>query len=176
MQFQLPDMPGTALGLPPSETKIMTLEQLLPLRHVWRFRQEAVVFTNGCFDILHVGHVDYLERARALGTHLVVGLNTDASVQRLKGPSRPVNPLWARARVLAALGCVSAVVLFDDDTPLRLIQTLMPDVLCKGGDYTIDTVVGAPDVLAAGGCVKLLPFVEGFSTTRTIARLKGDVG
>lgn len=141
----------------------------------WRLRDARIVFTNGCFDLLHLGHVTYLQQARALGDVLVVGLNTDASVRRLKGPNRPLNPEAARAEVLAALWCVDAVVLFDDDTPLRLIETLRPDVLVKGADYTREQVVGADFVEAAGGQVVLLPLVAGYSTTALVQELtKGE--
>jgi D-beta-D-heptose 7-phosphate kinase/D-beta-D-heptose 1-phosphate adenosyltransferase len=145
---------------------------------------KKVVFTNGCFDVLHSGHVTLLEQAAALGDYLIVGLNADESVRRLKGPSRPVNNQVDRARVLAALSCVDCVVLFGDaaeaasaptterDTPLRLIQALRPDVLVKGGDYTRDTVVGASIVEAHGGRVAIIPLVAGKSTTATIERLK----
>jgi len=143
----------------------------------WR-RQQAgrVVFTNGVFDLLHPGHVDLLARARALGDALVVGLNTDASVRRLRkeGPGEPPRPIRTerdRAIVLAALEMVDAVVLFDEDTPLVLIRALEPDVLVKGGDYEVKTVVGAPDVLARGGEVRIIPLVEGHSTTATVRSL-----
>lgn len=132
-----------------------------------------VVFTNGVFDILHAGHVTYLEAARALGDVLVVGLNADASVRRLKGPTRPVNSQADRAQVLAALRCVDHVVIFHDDTPLRMIEELLPDVLVKGGDYTRDTVVGADVVEAHGGRVEIIPFLEGRSTTSIIAKAQG---
>lgn len=132
-----------------------------------------VVFTNGCFDLLHPGHIDYLEEARGLGGALLVGVNTDASVQRLeKGAGRPVNPAADRARVLAALACVDRVVLFDEDTPLELIGVLEPDVLVKGGDYRLENVVGREVVLARGGQVRILPFREGYSTTALVARLR----
>jgi D-beta-D-heptose 7-phosphate kinase/D-beta-D-heptose 1-phosphate adenosyltransferase len=143
-------------------------------------RGERIVMTNGCFDILHAGHVDYLARAKALGHRLVVALNSDASVGRLKGPTRPVNPWADRAAVLAALEAVDWVVPFDGsidaegrhtDTPLDIIRAIGPDVLVKGGDYTIDTIVGAREVLAAGGEVRVLPFVEGRSTSAIIARV-----
>lgn len=153
--------------------KILDPDALRRQCAVWGFKGRRVVFTNGCFDVLHVGHVQYLEAARALGHALVVGLNTDASVSRLKGPTRPVNPEHARARVLAALQCVDAVVLFGEDTPLELIRTVRPDVLVKGADYTLDQIVGAPDVLAWGGTVQTITLVDGFSTTRILERLKG---
>jgi rfaE bifunctional protein nucleotidyltransferase chain/domain len=137
-----------------------------------RPRHRTIVFTNGVFDLLHRGHVDYLFEARALGDVLVVGLNTDASVRRLKGPARPVTPQRERAFVLAGLGCVDAVTLFDDHTPERLIARLLPDVLAKGADYRIDQVAGRTAVEAAGGRVILIPLVEGCSTSQLIRRLK----
>ncbi len=133
---------------------------------------QRVVFTNGVFDILHAGHVTYLEEARALGDVLVVGLNTDASVRRLKGPERPINTEADRACVLAALRAVGHVILFGDDTPIDVITALMPDVLVKGGDYTRDTIVGADVVEAHGGVVCTIPLVEGRSTTAIINRAR----
>jgi rfaE bifunctional protein nucleotidyltransferase chain/domain len=133
--------------------------------------KRRVVFTNGCFDILHRGHVTYLEQARRLGDCLVVGLNSDASVRSIKGPERPMNDEQSRARVLAALGCVDHVVLFGEDTPHRLITELLPDVLVKGGDWPVEKIVGAPEVLAAGGVVSSIPLVENFSTTTLIDRI-----
>ncbi len=131
-----------------------------------------VVFTNGCFDLLHVGHVRYLQAARSLGDFLVVGLNDDDSVRRLhKGPGRPLVPQAERAEVLAALACVDAVVIFSQDTPLELILTLRPDVLVKGGDYTPETIVGRPEVLSWGGEVHVIPFVPGHSTSALIRRI-----
>ena len=132
---------------------------------------QKVVFTNGCFDILHRGHATYLAQARELGDLLVVGLNTDASVQRLKGPSRPINNQYDRAFLLASLACVDFVILFDDDTPEQLIHTVRPDVLVKGGDYTLDTIVGANFVLQNGGIVTTIPFVDGYSTTSTLNKI-----
>jgi D-beta-D-heptose 7-phosphate kinase/D-beta-D-heptose 1-phosphate adenosyltransferase len=143
----------------------------------WRRRPGAgrVVFTNGVFDLLHPGHVDVLAAARALGDALVVGVNTDASVRRLKGPTRPVRSERDRAHVLAALEVVDAVVLFDEDTPLELIRALAPDVLVKGGDYSRESVVGAEDVLAHGGEVVIVPLTPGHSTTSTVERMRtGD--
>ena len=132
---------------------------------------QKVVFTNGCFDILHRGHATYLAQARELGDLLVVGLNTDASVQRLKGPSRPINNQYDRAFLLASLACVDFVILFDEDTPEQLIHTVRPDVLVKGGDYTLDTIVGADFVLQNGGIVTTIPFVDGYSTTSTLNKI-----
>jgi D-beta-D-heptose 7-phosphate kinase/D-beta-D-heptose 1-phosphate adenosyltransferase len=136
-------------------------------------QNRKVVFTNGCFDLLHVGHVRYLEEARALGNVLIVGVNTDASVTRLgKGGDRPFTPEADRARVLAACACVDRVVLFGEDTPLNLITLLAPDVLVKGGDYRLDEIVGRDVVLARGGRVVALPFVPGYSTTNLVARIR----
>jgi rfaE bifunctional protein nucleotidyltransferase chain/domain len=138
----------------------------------WRRSSGRVVFTNGVFDLLHPGHVDVLMASRALGDALVVGVNTDASVKRLKGPSRPVRNERERVHVLGALEVVDAVVLFDEDTPLELIRALAPDVLVKGGDYTVDSVVGATDVMAAGGDVVIVPLTPGHSTTSTLERMR----
>lgn len=146
--------------------KVLDLDTLV-LRY-GRPRTQRVVFTNGCFDILHRGHVEYLHSARALGDALVVGINSDDSVRRLKGPARPVVSLDDRMFVLAGLGCVDAVTPFDDDTPVALISALLPDVLAKGGDYEADDVVGAAEVRSAGGEVIILPFIEGRSTTGLI--------
>jgi len=150
------------------------------LQHIEFAKQngERIVFTNGCFDILHAGHVRYLAQAKALGDRLVVGLNADASIKRLKGESRPVNPLDERATVLASLASVDWVLPFGDDmaeqdTPLQLILKVKPDVLVKGGDYSIDTIVGAKEVLAGGGEVKVLQFVDGCSTSNIISKIKG---
>ena len=143
------------------------------LQALLRAAPRRVVFTNGVFDILHAGHVTYLEEARALGDVLVVGLNSDESVRRLKGPSRPINTQEDRALVLSALRCVDHVIVFDDDTPLAVITALIPDVLVKGGDYTRDTVVGADVVEQHGGSVVIIPLLEGRSTTSIIARSQG---
>ena len=140
----------------------------------WRSRGERVVFTNGCYDLLHVGHVTLLEKAGAEGDRLVIGLNSDASVRGLKGESRPVIPQDDRARILAAMRCVDAVVVFDEETPLRLIEALRPDVLVKGGDYSEDQVVGADLVRSWGGDVVLIPVVPGRSTTRIVSLLRGS--
>lgn len=134
---------------------------------------QKVVFTNGCFDLLHVGHVQYLEEARCLGDALIVAVNTDDSVRRLsKGSGRPVNPERDRARVLAALASVDRVVLFPEDTPQEIIIELKPDVLVKGGDYAPEEIVGREAVLARGGQVKVIPFVPGYSTTALLARIR----
>jgi len=138
----------------------------------WRAQGKRIVFTNGCFDLLHPGHIDYLEKARALGDVLIVGLNDDDSIRRLKGASRPINPLSDRARMLSALRPVDMVVSFPEDTPLKLIQSLMPDVLVKGGDYKPDDIIGARDVRMNGGEVVVMPFVDGHSTSSLIERIK----
>ena len=140
----------------------------------WRRQRGRVVFTNGVFDLLHPGHVDVLMAARALGDALVVGLNTDDSVKRLKGPTRPVRSEADRAYVLAALECVDVVVHFSEDTPLQLIVALAPDVLVKGGDYTMETVVGATEVIERGGDVVIIPLTPGHSTTGTLDRLRSQ--
>ena len=147
-------------------------EALEALRIELRRHHQRIVFTNGVFDILHAGHVTYLDAARALGDILVVGLNSDESVKRLKGPERPVNTADDRAVVLCALRAVEHVVLFEEDTPKRLIEALLPDVLVKGGDYSRDTIVGADVVEAAGGRVVVIPLVEGKSTTNVINRVR----
>lgn len=133
---------------------------------------KRIVFTNGCFDILHRGHVTYLNQARDLGDLLIVGINSDESVKRLKGPERPVNMLEDRAYVLSALKSVDYVIPFEEDTPLNLINLIMPDILVKGGDYTIDRIVGAQEVLAHGGRVEIIPFVPGKSTSAIIDTIK----
>jgi D-beta-D-heptose 7-phosphate kinase/D-beta-D-heptose 1-phosphate adenosyltransferase len=151
-------------------SKICELPHLLRRVKLWRARGERIVFTNGCFDILHAGHVSYLEGARRLGDRLLVALNTDRSVRALKGEGRPVNREADRALVISSLASVDAVVFFDDDKPLRLLAAIRPDVLAKGADYTIDGVVGAREVQAWGGRVELVPMVPGLSTTALIAR------
>ena len=149
----------------------MTLEGAKHWRRALGSR--TLVFTNGVFDLLHPGHVDVLLAARREGDALIVGINSDDSVRRLKGPSRPVRVEAERALVLGALGMVDAVVVFDDDTPLELIRALEPDVLVKGGDYTESTVVGAPDVRARGGRVVIVPLTAGHSTTALVEKLRG---
>jgi len=135
-------------------------------------QKKSIVFTNGCFDILHIGHIQYLEAAKLLGDILIIGVNTDISVSELKGPERPINQQDDRACVLSSLRAVDVVVLFDESTPLSLISEIMPDILVKGGDYTIDTIVGADIVLAHQGKVEIIPFVEGKSTSSIINKIK----
>lgn len=155
----------------PWQSKLRTCDELSRTLQQHRQRGERIVFTNGCFDLLHGGHVHYLQQARAIGDCLVVALNDDASVRLLKGNERPLRPQDERARVLAALACVDYVVLFGEATPLALIKSLKPDVLVKGGDYTLETVVGREEVEASGGSVHLIPYVEGVSTTELVARI-----
>jgi rfaE bifunctional protein nucleotidyltransferase chain/domain len=152
--------------------KICDLTEALKRRDAWKQANDQVVFTNGCFDIVHLGHVDYLEKARQTGTKMIVGLNSDASVRILKGPERPVNNEYARARIIAALQFVDLVIVFNEQTPLELITQLMPDILVKGDDYSIETIVGAKEVMAAGGQVKTIPLVPSYSTTGIIQKLK----
>lgn len=138
----------------------------------WKREGKKVVFTNGCFDILHLGHVDYLERARALGDCLVLGLNTDSSVGRFKGPNRPIQDQNSRAHVLASLQFIDLVVFFDEDTPQNLISELLPDILVKGSDYLAENIVGADVVKRNGGVVKTIEFVPGYSTSRIVEKIK----
>jgi D-beta-D-heptose 7-phosphate kinase/D-beta-D-heptose 1-phosphate adenosyltransferase len=152
--------------------KILSREELL--RRFGRPRSARLVFTNGCFDLLHRGHAQYLHAARELGDALVVGLNTDASVRRLKGEGRPVTPEADRAWMLASLEAVDGVTLFDEDTPRALIAALLPDILVKGGDYQPDQVVGRTEVEAAGGRLVLLPFISGRSTTELLERIRAQ--
>ncbi len=152
--------------------KIRNREELARKCNIWRGGGRKIVFTNGCFDLLHTGHLDYLARAASMGNVLVVGLNSDASVKRLKGPERPINNQDDRARALAALLLVDAVCIFEEDTPLELIQMVKPDVLAKGGDYTPETIVGASFVTESGGEVAVIPFVEGYSTTGLLAKIR----
>ncbi len=156
------------------QKKIPEPVELAYLLAYWRFRDYRIVFTNGCFDLIHLGHIDYLAKAADLGDVLVVGLNTDASTRRLKGPTRPINDERARALVLASMSFVSTVVLFDEDTPLNLIKELKPQVLVKGGDWRPEQIVGSDVVLAAGGKVLSLNFVDGRSTTNIIKQIDNE--
>lgn len=153
--------------------RLLTLEEAVAFRRELKARGRLLVFTNGCFDLLHAGHVRYLNGARGLGDGLLVGLNDDASVRRLKGPGRPVVPEGERAEVLCALQAVDAVVLFSEDTPLRLVEALLPDILVKGADWPLAAVVGRREVEAAGGRVLTLPLLEGRSTTGLLERIGG---
>jgi len=157
-----------------SQDKIFTREDLIKQVTIWKQEGQRVVFTNGCFDILHLGHVDYLEKARALGDKLVVGVNNDASVSRLKGPSRPLQDELSRARIMASLLFTNAIVLFDEETPYELIKSVMPDILVKGDDYTVQNIVGHDIVLQNGGAVKTIALVKGYSTSNVVAKIKNN--
>jgi D-glycero-beta-D-manno-heptose 1-phosphate adenylyltransferase len=166
------DIYGTAQLTSNPQESMNTAQKITTAEQIKRPAEGGkLVFTNGCFDIIHPGHVDYLERARSMGDGLVVGLNSDASVRRLKGPLRPVNDQRSRARVLAALQCVDYVVIFDEDTPLELIQKVRPDVLVKGGDWSVERIVGRDVVEEAGGSVCSIPLLAGHSTTSTVERI-----
>jgi D-beta-D-heptose 7-phosphate kinase/D-beta-D-heptose 1-phosphate adenosyltransferase len=153
-----------------AEEKVLTLDDLKVRIAAWRSAGQRIVFTNGCFDLLHIGHITLLEDARREGDRLIVAINSDASVQELKGPTRPIVRERERGRILAALAAVDAVIVFDEPTPLELIVALRPDVIVKGGDYKEDDIVGAKEVRSWGGRVKIVPTVEGFSTTKLIAK------
>ncbi|MDQ6982800.1 MAG: D-glycero-beta-D-manno-heptose 1-phosphate adenylyltransferase [Mariprofundus sp.] len=150
----------------------ISLQQAREQVRQWKKEGKKIVFTNGCFDLLHPGHIDYLDRTAKLGDILIIGLNDDDSIHRLKGDSRPINPLQDRAIMLAALRAVDLVVPFAEDTPLNLITTLMPDILIKGGDYQPDDIVGAKEVRQSGGEVIVMPFINGHSSTELIRHIQ----
>jgi D-glycero-beta-D-manno-heptose 1-phosphate adenylyltransferase len=152
--------------------KIFTAETLKQELLRQRLKSRRIVFTNGCFDILHAGHIHSLMEAAALGDYLIVAVNADASVKKLKGPERPVNNQDARSLVLASLEVVDAVVVFEEETPRELIASLLPDVLVKGGDYTVEQIAGAREVLDNGGEVKIISLLDGYSTTGIIAKMR----
>lgn len=154
------------------QNKIFTLHQLIFQIASWRVLGKKVAFTNGCFDILHEGHIFSLSQAAQEADYLIVAVNSDASTKRLKGLERPINNEKSRAILLANLAIVDAVVVFEEDTPLQVISTLLPDVLVKGGDYTLEQIVGAKEVIANGGRVVINPIVEGFSTTGIVEKIK----
>ena len=151
--------------------KIVSKEQLSKLVHKWNLLSQKIVFTNGCFDILHPGHIHTLTTAADFGNRLIVGLNTDSSVSKLK-PGRPIQHQNARALVLAALNCVDAIILFDEEIPLELIKFIKPDVLVKGGDYSINQIIGSSEVMAYGGKVEIVQLLSGYSTTSIESRIK----
>ncbi|SDF05752.1 rfaE bifunctional protein, domain II [Mucilaginibacter pineti] len=155
--------------------KITDLPSLKKQVQSWQADGKKVVFTNGVFDLLHIGHITYLAKAAELGDKLIIGLNADSSVKRIKGESRPVNDQNSRAAILAALFFVDAIVVFEEDTPLDLISTLLPDYLVKGADYTIENIVGAKEVIANGGEVKTINFVEGYSSTSIIEKIRNQI-
>ena len=152
--------------------KVFSFEALKTQVEIWKKSGDKVVFTNGCFDIVHRGHIEVLARTADLGNKFIIGLNSDSSIQKLKGEDRPIIDEQSRAVLLAALSFVDAVVLFSEDTPLNLISTLVPDVLAKGGDYEIETIVGHEIIQQNGGEVILVPFVDGFSSTTIIDKIK----
>jgi len=155
------------------EKKLIPVEEIPRFVNSRKLNGRRIVFTNGCFDILHPGHVDYLTQARDLGDILILGLNSDDSVRRLnKGPDRPINTQEARAKVLAGLGCIDAIVYFNEDTPLELIKKVQPDFLVKGGDWKVEQIVGHDIVLANGGKVLTIPFLDGFSTKGLLNKLQ----
>lgn len=155
--------------------KISDLPSLQKQVTAWKSEGKKIVFTNGVFDLLHLGHITYMAKASELGDKLIIGLNADSSVKRLKGESRPVNDQNNRAALLAALFFVDAIVVFDEDMPLNLITTLMPDILVKGADYSIENIVGAKEVLANGGDVKTISFVDGYSSTSIIEKIRSQL-
>ncbi len=155
--------------------KIVDRVNAISIINEWKSNGEKIVFTNGCFDLVHRGHVDYLEKASEKGDRLVLGLNTDASVKRLKGPSRPIVDQDSRAILLAAFQFVDLVVFFDEDTPYELIKMLVPNVLVKGADYKVEDIVGYDVVCGNGGSVETIEFVEGFSTTNIISKIADEL-
>ncbi len=152
--------------------KIKDLPSAKALVGKWKSQNQKIVFTNGCFDLLHLGHVDYLEKARSLGDKLVLGLNSDDSVSRFKGPQRPIQDQNSRARVLAAMQFVDLIVFFNEDTPLNLITEILPNILVKGSDYLAENIVGADVVKSGGGVVKTIDFVPGYSTSKIVEKIK----
>ncbi len=155
-----------------SRSKILSLDSAIAQVNDWKTHGKKVVFSNGCFDILHAGHVDYLEKAKMLGDYLVMGLNTDDSVSRIKGPLRPIISEDYRAVMISSLACVDMVILFNEDTPYELIKALLPDILVKGKDYEISNIVGADIVLHHGGKVETIELTEGLSTSSIIKKIK----
>lgn len=153
---------------------ISTKEEAFNLLQTWRFKEEKIVFSNGCFDIVHRGHLEYLATAASMGTKMIIGLNSDSSTKRLKGPSRPINDEYSRALLLASLGFVDMVILFEEDTPYNLINFVQPDILVKGSDYKAEDIVGYDVVKAKGGEIKTLDFIEGFSSTGIIKKIQQE--
>ncbi len=156
------------------KNKICNLETAISVIKTWKASKEKIVFTNGCFDILHLGHADYLNRAAEKGDRLIIGLNTDKSIQQLKGINRPIQDENARALLLASFTCVDLIIFFEEETPRKLIDTIIPDVLIKGSDYSINQIVGADTVLKNGGEVLTIDFVEGYSTSKIVERIKNN--
>jgi len=156
-------------------SKISDLQSLKTSITQWQSEGKKVVFSNGVFDLLHIGHITYMAKAAELGDKLVIGLNSDSSVKRIKGEDRPVNDQNSRAALLAALFFVDGIVVFEEDTPINVITTLMPDILVKGADYSIENIVGAKEVMASGGEVKTIDFVEGYSSTSIIKKIREQI-
>jgi rfaE bifunctional protein nucleotidyltransferase chain/domain len=154
------------------QEKIFTLDQLRSRLNIWRLLEKKIVFTNGCFDIVHLGHIDYLAKAADLGDKLIIGLNSDKSTRGIKGPNRPISDERSRSLVLASFSFVDAVVLFDEETPFEIIKAVSPDILVKGADYTIDQIVGADIVVQSGGRVQTLNYLPGYSTTLIEKKIK----
>ena len=152
--------------------KILSGQKLYQILNIWRFTDKKIVFTNGCFDLLHLGHIDYLSKAADLGNKLIIGLNSDSSTKNLKGQTRPITDELSRAALLASLFFVDGVILFDEETPLNLITRIKPDVLVKGADYTLDQIVGADLVMSYGGNVKTIEYLPGYSTTAIEQKIK----
>ena len=155
------------------EKKIFSLPTLVANIDQWRKLGKTIAFTNGCFDILHEGHIYSLAQAAKEADFLIVGINSDVSVKKLKGESRPINNQQSRAKILASLFLTDAIIIFEEDTPLELIKTILPDALVKGGDYKVEEIAGAKEVIANGGRVIINPLLDGFSTTATISKMKG---
>lgn len=156
------------------KSKIYTTGQIKAVLNVWRLLGKKVVFTNGCFDLLHLGHIDYLSKAADMGDKLVIGLNSDASASALKGPGRPITDQLSRSLMLASFSFVDAVVIFDEPTPLHLIELVRPDILVKGADYSIEQIVGADLVLQYGGEVKTIEYLSGYSTTLIEKKIRSN--
>lgn len=156
------------------ESKLQNRNSIVSLLNKWNEEKKKIVFTNGCFDILHLGHIDYLSKAADCGDILIIGLNTDASVRKIKGPTRPINDEVSRAKILAALNFVTVVIHFDEDTPYELIKLVQPDVLIKGSDYKVESIVGYDIVKTKGGEVKTIDFLDGYSTTGIEKKIKNS--
>ncbi|MAW65990.1 MAG: D-glycero-beta-D-manno-heptose 1-phosphate adenylyltransferase [Flavobacteriales bacterium] len=154
------------------QTKIKNLEDASFIVRNWNSSNEKIVFTNGCFDLLHLGHIDYLSKAKDLGTKLIVGVNSSESVQKLKGPSRPIHSSQTRSTILAAFEFIDLVIIFEEETPIELIKTFRPNILVKGGDYTLETVIGAYEVNKYGGHVEIIPFLTGYSTSSIVTKIQ----
>jgi D-glycero-beta-D-manno-heptose 1-phosphate adenylyltransferase len=154
--------------------KIQTLETIEKQLNIWRFQEKKIVFTNGCFDLLHFGHVDYLSEAADMGDVLIIGLNSDDSVRKLKGPKRPVNPQDSRAYMLASLSFVTAVIIFEEQTPIKLIECIKPNLLVKGSDYKPEEIAGYEIVTSYGGTVKTINLIPGYSTTNILEKINSS--